>query len=338
MNPATSEIGGARFQQSSLFNAQNRLFLLNDPDSIRTQVGGVFKPHDLHSLGGGRDISASMHHVQRGRLSLNRLEYGVAVRIDPGRLESFFLIQLPINGSADIACDGVRFASTPLCASVISPDLPVSMHWAANAPQLALRLDREEVEAHCAQHLGHRPDAPLRFAPAFDMASAGGGYFLQLLATLADALSCAEHPIHQPLVLKQFEATLINALIYGQPNNLRQPLQAEARKLSPYFVKRTEEYIHAHAHEPLSVEQLAGHAGVSVRTLFAGFREYRDTSPMAYLRDVRLEHVHQALRGEGQESVTDIAMKWGFAHLGRFSQEYRKRFGELPSQTLRYRR
>lgn len=337
MNSTPSDIGGACLLHAGLFNAQNRLFLLNDADLIRAQVGDIFKPHDLQSPR-GQAISASMHHVRRGRLSLNRLEYGVPVRIDPGRLERFYLIQLPMGGSAEIDCDGDRFTSTPLRASVISPDLPVSMHWAANAPQIALRLDRDEVEKHCAQHLGHRLDTPLRFAPAFDMASPGGGYFLQLLSTLADALSCADHPLHQPLVLKQFEATLINALIYGQPNNLREPLQADTRQVSPYFVKRTEEFIHAHAHEPLSVEQLAGHAGVSVRTLFSGFREYRNTSPMAYLRDVRLEHVHQALRREGNESVTDIALKWGFAHLGRFSQEYRKRYDELPSQTLRYRR
>ncbi|GBH18642.1 AraC-type DNA-binding domain and AraC-containing protein [Pseudomonas syringae pv. actinidiae] len=141
-------------------------------------------------------------------------------------------------------------------------------------------------------------------------------------------------------MLKQFEATLINALIYGQPNTLQNPLSAPepARRISPYFVKRTEEFILAHAHEPLSIEQLAEHAGVSVRTLFSGFREFRNTSPMAFLRHVRMERVHLELRNPGTDSVTDIAMKWGVAHLGRFSQEYRKHYGELPSATLRFRR
>lgn len=334
---SNSQRSGACFEHSPLFTAHNRLFLLNDEDSIRDQVGHVFKPHDLVALTPGQAISASMHHVRRGRLSLNRLEYGARVRIDPGRLESFFLIQLPIHGTAEIDCDGQQFTSSPGCASVISPDTPVSMRWAANAPQIALRLERSEVEEHCAQHLGHRLDSPLRFAPAFDMGSSGGGYFLQLLITLAEALTCAEHPIHQPLVLKQFESTLINALIYSQPNNLRQAPAADSqRKLSPHFVKRTEEYMLAHAHEPLSIEQLAEYAGVSVRTLFSGFREFRDTSPMAFLRDVRLAHVREALLQESPLSVTDVALKWGFGHLGRFSQEYCKRYGELPSATLRY--
>ncbi|RMO59931.1 BenABC operon transcriptional activator BenR [Pseudomonas amygdali pv. eriobotryae] len=74
-----------------------------------------------------------------------------------------------------------------------------------------------------------------------------------------------------------------------------------------------------------------------MRTLFSGFREFRNISPMAFLRNVRMERVHLELRNPGTDSVTDIAMKWGFAHLGRFSQEYRKYYGELPSATLRFR-
>lgn len=330
--------GSDRFADTRLFTPANRLFLLNDAESIRSNVSTVFKPHELRSTKGYQAISASMHHLQRGNLSLSRLEYGAAVLIDPGRLESFFLLQMPIRGSAEIRCDGQTFTSSPTCASLISPDSPVQMRWCADAPQLTLRLECNDLERHCRQHLGHNLDRPLQFDPAMRLDTPGGGYFLQLLGTLIEALSCEVHPIHQPLVLKQFESTLLNALIYGQPNNLR-GLQGpdDGPRVSPWFVKRSEEFIRAHAHEPLSIEQLAEYAQVSVRTLFAGFREFTGTSPMAYLRDVRMERVHAELRASHEASVTDVAMKWGFAHLGRFSQEYRKRYGELPSATLRFR-
>lgn len=324
--------------ETPLFNARNRLFVLNDAESIRHNVGNVFKPHELRATGPSKAISAAMHHLQRGNLSLSRLEYGAPVLIDPGRLEHFFLVQMPIRGSAEIDCDGQVFTSSPLCASLISPDTPVYMRWAADAPQLALRLERLDLERHCKQHLGHHLDKPLQFAPQLRLDSPGGGYFLQLLSTLMEALCCADHPLHQPMVFKQFESTLLNALIYGQPNNLHIPQSTgDGRKLSPWFVKRTEEFIRARAHEPLSIEQMAEYADVSVRTLFAGFREFTGTSPMAYLRDVRLEQVHQELCSNREASVTDVALKWGFAHLGRFSQEYRKRYGELPSMTRRCR-
>ncbi|MGZ0714390.1 AraC family transcriptional regulator [Pseudomonas palleroniana] len=338
---AILQSSGSLSDRASLFTPENQLFLLNDLESIRQGVSSVFTHHELRCLEESGCISARMHHVNRGHLSLNRLEYGARVNIDPGRLESFFLIQIPISGQAHIMCGEHDFISTPDKASLISPTLPLSMRWDANAPQLALRIERSEVEYHCAQHLGHVIDRPLEFHPELDLTIPGRNYFLQLITLLADAITLDEHPLHHSLVLKQFESALINALIYGQPNNLRAQLEctSKPKALLPYFVKKTEEYMRAHAHEPLSIEQLAEHAGVSVRTLFAGFRDFCDTTPMAYLRNLRLEQVHLELSSQSREaSVTDIAFKWGFAHLGRFAQEYKKRFGETPSTTLRFRR
>ena len=59
---------------------------------------------------------------------------------------------------------------------------------------------------------------------------------------------------------------------------------------------------------------------------------------MSYLRDARLDRVRAELAdltGAPGVKVTEVAMKWGFHHLGRFSAAYRQRFGESPSETLR---
>ena len=62
-------------------------------------------------------------------------------------------------------------------------------------------------------------------------------------------------------------------------------------------------------------------------------------SPIRYLRNVRFAKVREALlQAQGGDSVTAIAMTWGFTHMGRFAVEYRKRFGESPLETLRQRR
>ena len=69
------------------------------------------------------------------------------------------------------------------------------------------------------------------------------------------------------------------------------------------------------------------------------FRDSKGVSPMRYLCDARFEKVREALaRAQPGDSVTTIAMSWGFSHLGRFSVEYRRRFGESPSDTLKRRR
>ncbi|MNG18294.1 Regulatory protein PchR [compost metagenome] len=97
-----------------------------------------------------------------------------------------------------------------------------------------------------------------------------------------------------------------------------------------------ERYIEEHAHEAISIVEMAEHVGVSSRSLFAGFRRFRNTSPMLYLKEVRLRRVHEELQqgSAGSTTVTAVAFRWGFSHLGHFTTDYKRRFGESPSETL----
>jgi transcriptional regulator GlxA family with amidase domain len=80
-------------------------------------------------------------------------------------------------------------------------------------------------------------------------------------------------------------------------------------------------------------------AGIAGRTLYKHFRLSKGVAPMAYLRNVRLRKARDdMLRGNPADKVTDIAKRWGFDHLGRFAAEYRRCYGEMPSETLRRRR
>lgn len=76
--------------------------------------------------------------------------------------------------------------------------------------------------------------------------------------------------------------------------------------------------------------------GVSERTLQYAFRTYVHLSPLAYLRMCRLNRVREILRTADPQftTVTAVAMRNGFLHLGRFSIDYRRAFGEAPSATL----
>jgi len=106
---------------------------------------------------------------------------------------------------------------------------------------------------------------------------------------------------------------------------------------SPRGVLRAARFIDAHLEEPLSIDAVATAAGISGRTLHQHFRD-RGLSPMRYVRERRFSRVREALlAADAAENVTAIATNCGFSHLGRFAVEYRKRYGETPSQTLRRR-
>jgi transcriptional regulator GlxA family with amidase domain len=97
-----------------------------------------------------------------------------------------------------------------------------------------------------------------------------------------------------------------------------------------------ERYIAECAASTINLGDLAKVAGVSPRTLHEGFRRYRGYSPMQYLRRQRMSAAREELTSPGATTtVTDVALKWGFNHLGRFSGFYARQFGEAPSETLR---
>ena len=88
------------------------------------------------------------------------------------------------------------------------------------------------------------------------------------------------------------------------------------------------------ATKPIGLTDVAAATGVSARALQLAFRRFRDTTPMARLRALRLELAREDLARDGA-TVTSVAVACGFGSLGRFAADYKARFGEPPSETLR---
>lgn len=100
---------------------------------------------------------------------------------------------------------------------------------------------------------------------------------------------------------------------------------------------RLVDYIEEHIKQDITVEQLAELAHMSPRSLYVLFERKAGTTPKSFIRQRKLERVRCSLSGPegGVRNVTEVAMDYGFLHLGRFSESYRNAFGELPSDTLR---
>lgn len=312
------------------------LFHTKDLEEARGQVSSIFCPHDL-KITQGRQLDACMYHVPIGGVSLNRLRYGATVAIDPGCLKDFLLLMMPLSGTADINCGNQSIRSTPDLASVVTPTLPLRMTSHAGCDQVMVRIERSLLERSCAQHLGHELRRPIEFQLGMDMSRKDCESWQALIAFLVSELNREMTPLRSPLARAQVEHMVVTTLLLIQPHNFRDELLRPGPPIAPHYVKRVEEYIIAHADQPLTVGELAAHAGVSTSALFAGFREFRNTSPMAYLRSVRLQRAHDDLLAAApcSETVTNIAMRWGFTHFGHFTANYKRKFGESPAETLR---
>lgn len=110
---------------------------------------------------------------------------------------------------------------------------------------------------------------------------------------------------------------------------------ADVRDTLPGSLAQALDWLDARPDEPVRLEALAAVAGVRPRTLEAHFRLYLGTTPLGWVRRMRLQRARQQLLGAGDEaSVTRVAVANGFGQLGRFAAQYRRQFGELPSETL----
>lgn len=100
--------------------------------------------------------------------------------------------------------------------------------------------------------------------------------------------------------------------------------------------KKAEDYIRENIGENITVSSLCKNIGVSERALRNGFIEYFGVPPKVYLQNLRLHNIRRSLKAGNPKttSITELAMRFGITHLGRFSHNYHQLYGELPSITL----
>lgn len=310
-----------------------QLFASRDLEQTRAMVAQVMKPHELHVHGAGQHVKARMHHAAFGGVSLNRLAYGAEVEIEPGSLDDFYLVQMPLAGHASITSGSQQIDSGLQLASVISPDDATVMRWSGDCDQLMVRIERQLIERALRAQTGNLEAATLRFQLGFRWQDSPP--WRCLLQYLADCASQSFDATRYRLVTAQVEQLVAATLLAAQPHDLGGCQLPRCTAVLPRHIRRVEEYLREHVGEPVCADQLAMIAGVSLRSLYAGFRDHCGVSPLQYLRNLRLDRARQALLDEPDSNIACVALRWGFGHLGRFSADYRKRFGESPSQSVR---
>jgi len=104
-----------------------------------------------------------------------------------------------------------------------------------------------------------------------------------------------------------------------------------------HTLERIVTLVNSRAKSNLQLADLCAAGYISERTLINLFRTELGLTPMAYVKGHRLYGVHRDLwrATSSTASVSDIANNWGFWHMGQFAADYRKMFGELPSETLK---
>lgn len=316
--------------------ARHKFLETTDPEEARARVGELFAPHRLELPGGTKGFRTVYHHARLKTLSLYYFEYDSEVRISSGPMQRFYLLLMPVRGYCAATYGETVVPIDPGSCYVVNPFAPIVLDWKGKSALRVVKIDRGELE----RHLDAITDAPTRPQVSFAPEAARP---LDTLPGLGDFVDLLFADMDEPVPALSSragegsaEAMLFTLLLRRYPNSAQPLLDRPGARAAPYYVKRVEEFIRLRAEEDPSLDAMVRVAGVSPRTLFKGFRDFRGIGPVGYLKQVRLDRVRAEIAAARPgDTVTQIAGKWGFNHPGNFARDYRERFGETPSATLR---
>lgn len=318
------------------------LFRSRSADEARDLVGREFSPHRLAVRGSDHTLEVRHNQVRFDQLGINVLSYGAEVEIDPGERGDFYMLQLPLRGQARMHCGRQEAVLDPGVMGVLHPRAPTLMHWSGDCAMLLLQVPSHALQDHLGpwQVRGQERLATLTLSRQDPAVAAWWQSVLDLTRNLHHH---GRQWLSQPRAQSAMESFLLAglSLLRQSPERCDPCVAAAASAGQGRCLRRARDYIHAHAHEGLTLADIAAAACVSPRTLEVAFRRRYDQSPLAYARGVQLDRVHEALGRAARENrpvrVTDLALQHGFVHMGRFAGYYKQRFGCAPSETLRQR-
>lgn len=308
----------------------------SDADEVQERVARAYCQHRLIPVAGRPLLDAHYHRVSFGDVSFNFLRYGADVAVRAGVFDRFLMVEVPLRGVATIHYGNQSLASGGDVGAVVSATRPVRSRWSADADRLMVQVDRGSLERFATTVVGHSLAQPLEFQLALNLRDGIGAGLRGFINYVVEQL-CSNNLFERyPLVRQQVSRTVFTMLLNGQPHSYSNEIRAVAAPGAPRPIERAYQYIMAHYDREITIDEVVEVSGMSLRSLYAGFKRYKGVSPMLALKNRRLEAAREDLLwADPQDSVTRIALKWGFAHLGNFSHDYYRRFGERPSETLK---
>lgn len=335
------------FAATQLFShgpsARHAIIETHDPIVVNDRFALEFAPHQFE-VTNRRPFRTVAHKARMDRVTLYQVSSSADVRITTRPVGDYFIFYIPLRGRVRIKRTHGTVNIAPGQIGIINPSEQYCLRKLDDCTQLTLKVRRADIEREARELFGDLSGEPFAFKADQPISVETCPLLLRLLDMIYADLFAQKGSLGNPDCAAAMETLLARLILREMPSNYVALPQTDAMSAAggpaPYYVTRAEKAIGANARRDLTVAELVEVSGVSARSLYAGFQRFRGVSPMRYLKEVRLERVRAELieigRGAAERrTLTAIAGDWGFHHMGDFSSDYRQRFGELPSETLR---
>ena len=307
-----------------------------DPTEACTRVGDVYQPHKLDLCQSSEQLEARMKHVDIKSTSLSRLEYKARIHIESEPFKNFYLIMLPTSGQFHVNQNDIEGLATRRSPVVLDTNKKIDMRWSRECSNLIYKINRPLLESVLMDTYYIDAHGPIEFNTQQQGMSELNNFSAMLKNILIDNPLLDDIANNKEL-FEKIEQVLALSLL-SCPNSYSERILNGKYHIQPRSVVKAKEFMDEHYAEKLSVIDIAKQVGVSARSLQKGFQQFEHTSPMLYLRKLRLRRARELImfsHSQGADiKISDIAMRCGFYHFGHFSKLYVNAFGETPSSTI----
>lgn len=313
-------------------------FREHDLDGAKAAVGQDYFTTSMDLLDRRASYDFRFDGVVLGALAVGVAHINAGLEIGMADLEDSYYVNYPAVGSMHARHRRRSVDVTPGRGAVYHPVGPVAMTTSDGYGSYAVRITRHAVNEALEEQVGLPlpPDPVLE--PHLDLRTRPGRRWDRLVRLLCDEARTTPNVLSHPMIAAPLHDAVVTGFLQATEHRWRDALTRPAHCWSRTPVRRAVEAIHSDPTQPHTPTTLARLAGASTRTLHDGFRRHLDTTPMTYLRLVRLERAHNELRAAEPHATTvaAVAHHWGFSHLSRFSQAYTRLYGRTPAATLRH--
>ena len=267
-------------------------------------------------------------------LAFNR--FATPVSIDVDEVDQPLLLALGTGAPSTVYLDGRQISANDTW-SVCTPGRQIRIDRQAGSQILHIKIPYATLEQHLECILGKPLEKPLILMPTCPLNGTLGAHLHRTLEFIIAELTREPSLASLPFWRNSYDELLMN-LLAGLESNHSNGLEGESPSVPERLVRIAEAYIETHCAEPVRIADVLAECGCPRRQLFRAFKRYRGYSPRQFLEDTRLRRAHQDLKANSTQLVTQVALRWGFSHLGRFSRLYREKYGQSPSETLSEKR
>lgn len=307
-------------------------------DTANQCLNQIIGPHELVDLSQNEPLNFSFQGEQMGGIIIGELVYGKDVIFKTQHQQDmhFYCITRPKIGKPVFRQETGTFEASYGNAAIVSPFDKFEIEIERECVQSFISISKPLLENTLSELINR----PLNGAIEFDHIMSGTNDRIKAWWNLVEYFTSYSHynvnfDCLMDDIKQDFEKILIKSLLLSQPHNYSHLLHDQS-EVYPEFLKRALHYIHQNIQQPICSDDLERIAGVSKQKLSKAFRERLKLSYNSYIRYYRLKCIYQELSlAKDKKNITNIAMKWGVNHLGRFSIEYKQQFGESPSDTIR---